>query len=309
MAAIVGLSQAGRAGKAPRLVREAAAGRRQRAAQDRRPFALAWSAASRRSKYGVRRRWAPAVRRRPQPAARRRPHARQPRGHVSKGGASKCGGAGRAPASPSRPRPRTPARCAAPASTSSNLANNHAWDFGADGQRQTCARCARRGWRPPVGRGRSRCCALRAARAWRSSGSPPIRGRARLDKLREVARSSPLRPSAPTSSSRPPRGSRGADKTARPEGARDRLRRGPRRHARLRPRGGRRRRRPRPRVGPARHPRRRALPASPHRLLAGQLRRLGELRSERDARVERDPPGHAAAGRAAGEGQVGSRSS
>ncbi len=41
--------------------------------------------------------------------------------------------------------------------------------------------------------------------------------------------------------------------------------------------------------GPARHPRRRALPRAPDRVLAGQLRRLAQLRHGRAAVAERDP--------------------
>ena len=225
-----------------------------------------------------------AAARRGRPASARRRHRRRStRGHVGSAASRSA-----APhASPTASRSRRP-RANAPALATAgvdvvNVANNHAFDYGAPGSGRRLGAAPRRGvaLHRRAGRGHGRWSAARTRIAF--VGSPPTGGARRCATSPAVARARRApRPGAPTSSSSScTPAPRAPTRSTHPAPRRERLRREPRQPARVRPRRRRRRRRPRARLGPARAARHRALPPAADRLLARQPRRLAQLRAGR----------------------------
>ena len=165
-----------------------------------------------------------------------------------------------------------------------NLANNHSFDFGETGQRETIEALRGAGIAPTglpaeaaevkVRRSPRRLPRLRPLRLHELAHRPRIGGGAdpRRRRIRRPRRR------------RDPRRRRGLrrDPHARRRG--DLPRRGPRQRGRVRPHGGPRRRRPRPRLRPARAARDGGLPRPPDRLQPRQLQRLPQLQHRGGAR-------------------------
>ena len=170
-----------------------------------------------------------------------------------------------------------------------NLANNHADDFGAAGERSTerALRAAGLRW---TGRPGQITIVRRQGLRIAFLGFAPYPWAARLEQVRvaqALVRKAAARADLVVVAMHA--GAEGSAATHVPHGHRDVPGREPRRLASLRARRDRRRRRSRRRLGPARDPRHGAIPRPPDRLLARQLRGLQELRHRRDALAQRHP--------------------